>query len=76
MHVVYMDEVLERMFKILTYERVTSVSPDLPFRHQTRCGAVVLFVVLVSLKRLYPTDCGFHRSSYPLRNTSLGAFLA
>jgi len=48
MHVVYMDDILERMCKTSTYERATSVSPDLPFRHQTRCGAVELFI-LVSL---------------------------
>lgn len=35
------------------------------FRHQTRCGAVELFILL-SLKRLYPADCGFHRSGYSL----------
>lgn len=62
MHVVYMDEILERVCKTLSYERVTSVSQYQPLRHQTRSGAVELFIVLVSLKRLYPTDCGFHRS--------------
>jgi len=71
-----MDEILQRMCKTSTYERVTFVSPDLLLRHQTRCGAVELFIVLVSLKGLYPADCGFHHSGYSLRNTSLSAFLA